>query len=332
LEYDYAQILQHLGLTLVNGNMDLSHEERPLIPGYGDFDYGDEMRERVNTMTCRKEDFDGCDMILTMNPSDFHQRIEYFSKFRPTVTYVNGQWIDIQLQEVAGKLNGQWDRGEVPNMWVVVYTKREENFLRPLVHTQLQDRIHHIRFAKKLSDYSPWIAKGEKAPARQPYIYTTCHDIHRRGLSCNWSEYQGATKELSRKLSGRNTNEVGGQGLIPFDQMRKQMAECGAYMGVPCYPAPLVLNVVEAMCAGAPVAYFDNQRGISEEGIFDGGVGRCSSYYPDLHDFLERCLKDPGFREVQSLLSLNRAREFFDFNKQVEKWAVVFRSMSALWK
>ncbi len=326
LEWDMAQIFQHLGMTIVNGNMNRSHDERPLIPGYGGFDYGDEARHRFNTLTCIESDFDGIDMVFYFNPSDFHHRAAHFSKLaKSVVLYVNGQWIDLQLEELAGTLNSQWEKGIQPNIWVVVYTKREENFLRPRVHTQLQDRIHHIRFAKKISDYRNPIIP------RQPYIYTTCHDIHRRAESCNWSEYQGATKGFARKLSGRNTQEVGGQGLISFDLMRQQMRECGAYMGVPCYPAPLVLNVVEAMCSGAPVAYFDNNRGIAEEGIFEGGVGKCSSHYPDLHEFLSKCLTDAKFREAQSMASLQRAREFFDFDKQVKKWETVFRAMSKLW-
>ncbi len=318
-------------MTVVKGNMDRGFEERPAIAGYSGFDYGDEARHRFDTLTCIPEDFEGCDMVFMVNPADFHQRIEHFSKFRPVVSFINGQWIDLQLQELAGKMNGQHDRGEVPNIWVACYTKREENFLRPRVHTQLQDRIHHIRFAKKFEDYAPWtLGKGE-APKRQPYVYTTCHDIHRRAESCNWSEYQAITKGMQKKLSGRNTNEVGGQGLVSFDLMRQQMRECGAYMGVPCYPAPLVLNLVEAMCSGAPVAFWDNGRGIAEEGIFDGGVGCCATKIDDARDFLQKCLKDASFRADQSAASLIRAQEFFDFDKQVEKWAVVFRAMSKLW-
>lgn len=330
LEHDVAQMMQHLGMTIVRANMNRSYEERPCIPGYTDMDYGDAMRERVNRLQCVASDFEGCDLVFFFNPSDFHQRIEHFSKFKPVVMYLNGQWVEQQLDELASKINGQWDRGETPNMWVAVYTKYEENYLRPRVHTQLQDRIHHIRFGKKISDYAPWTLDGSKAPERKPYIYTTCNDILQRAEACNYKEYQEATRGLKRRLSGRNTDKHGGQGLIAFDKLREQMRECAGYMGVPCWPAPLVLNIVEAMMSGSPVAYFDNKRGIASEGMFDS-VGCLSSNTNDLNDFLRRCCEDKPFREDQSYRSLERARELFDFDQQVEKWRTLFSQMEVLW-
>lgn len=351
LEHDMAAIFKHLGLTIAKANMDRSFAERPEILGYTGLDYGDEIRGRVDSLNCTKEDFEGCDMAFIMNPSDFHQRVEHFSNFLPTVCYVNGQWVDQQLDELASKINGQWDRrekgsDETPNIWVAVYTKREENYLRPKVHTQLQDRIHHIRFAKKFEDYYPWalpidrfvaLRKADpsiplKPPEREDWIYTTCNSIHHRGDCCNYQEYKLVTADFKRKLSGRHSEEIGGQGLIAFDQMRQQMRTCAGYLGVPAWPAPLVLNIVEAMMCGAPVAFYDNMRGIAEEGIFDGGMGATSFYVEGLKGFLKRCISDKGFREEQSGKSLERAKEFFDFYKQVEKWRVLFEQMSQLFK
>lgn len=332
LAFDYQQILQALGMTITTGNMDRSYEERPYIEGYSGFDFGEEVRARVNTLACIPEDFKDCDFIWMMNPADFHWRVAHFSKFKPVVMYVNGQWVDLQMDELAGTINGQWDRKEQCNIWVAVYSKVEERYLRARIHTQLQERIHHIRFAKKFSDYAPWIELGEKAPVRGNFGYTTCNDIHRRGESCNWAELQQVVKGFPHILSGRNTQEVGGQGLVAFDKMREYMRTCSVYAGVPCWPAPIVLNMVEALMCGAPVAYYDNKRGVAEEGIFDGGVGCCSHDIPGLRSFLRRCLSEPSFREDQSALSLQRANEFFNFDKQVEKWRVLFEQMSTLWK
>lgn len=323
IEHDFCLIWKHLGMTIAKGNMDRSFEERPPIEGYSGVDYGDDIRGRVDSLTCREEDFDGCDMIFMINPADFQNRIGHFAQFRPTCMYLNGQWIPRQLDELASKINGQWDRGEQPRIWVAVYTKREEAYLRARTHTQLQDRIHHIRFAKRFEDYYPWKFGAEGSPPeRKPFIYTTCNDIHNRAEACNWSEYQEVVKDLPRILSGRNTNHVGGQGLVPFDQLKQQMRECSGYMGVPCWPAPLVLNVVEAMMSGAPVAFYDNGQGVAEEGIFEDGVGCCSKDIAGLRSFLQRCLNEPSFRDDQSAKSLQRASELFDFNKQVEKWRV----------
>jgi hypothetical protein len=154
IEYDICSIFRHLGMTITRGNLDRSHDERPAIPGYNDNqDYGDEIRNRVDALACIESDFENCDMIFMINPADFHWRIEHFARFRPTVMWLNGQWVENQLDELAGKINGQLDRGEQPRIWVAVYTKHEEEYLRKRVHTQLQDRIHHIRFCKRIEDY-----------------------------------------------------------------------------------------------------------------------------------------------------------------------------------
>jgi glycosyltransferase involved in cell wall biosynthesis len=330
IEYDICSIFRHLGMTITRGNLDRSHDERPAIPGYNDNqDYGDEIRNRVDALACIESDFENCDMIFMINPADFHWRIEHFARFRPVVMYLNGQWVENQLDELAGKINGQHDRGEQPRIWVAVYTKHEEDYLRKRVHTQLHDRIHHIRFCKRIEDYVGPSGTPSQLH-RQQFIYTTCNDIHNRGDSCYWKEWKEIVPGLPYVLSGRNTEQVEGKGLLPFDELRLNMRQCAAYMGVPCYPAPLVLNVVEAMCAGAPVAFYDNQRGIKGEGIFEG-VGCLSDNTGTLRNFLKRCLEDKPFREDQSAKSLARAKEFFAFETQVEKWRLLFSQMAKLW-
>jgi hypothetical protein len=320
-------MFKHLGMTVVNGNMDRSFEERPDIPGYRGFDFGEEVRARVNTLTCVESDFEGCDMIFMGNPSDFHQRIEHFAKFRPVCMYLWGQWVDKQLDELAAKMNGQFDRGEQPRMWVACYTKVEEEYLRPRLYKQLQDRLHHIRFLFKFEDWTP-----STSPERHNHIFTTCNDFKARSKACNFEEWKQVIDGLNYRVSGRHSEEFGGLGLIPFEQLKKEMQECAGYMGVPCWPAPLVMNVCEAMMTGAPVAFYDNGRGVAHEGIFDDQTGCCSSDVSGLRSFLNLCLKDKGFRQDQSFKSLDRAHRFFNFDTQVEKWRVLFGQMQELWK
>lgn len=331
IEYDMCSIWKHLGMQVVTGNMDRTFEERPEIPGFSGFDFGEEVRARVNSLTCVESDFSGTDMIFMINPSDFHHRIAHFAKFRPVCMYLAGQWVDKQLDELAGNINGQLDRGEQPRIWVAVYSKVEEEYLRPRIYKQLQDRIHHIRFAKKFEDYAPWYGIHD-APERHNHIYTTCNDLKARSKACNFEEWQEVVKGFNHRLSGRRSDEIGGLGLVPFSQMRQEMWDCAAYMGVPCWPAPLVLNMVEALCSGCPVAFYDNGRGAAHEGIFDHGVGCCSSEIAGLRSYLHRCLNDKAFQREQSAMALERAREFFKFETQVEKWRVLFNQMAELWR
>jgi len=331
IEYDLVSVMKHLGMTIVTGNMDRSFEERPDIPGWRGFDFGEEVRGRMHTMTCIESDFAGCDMIFMGNPSDFHHRIAHYAKFRPVCMYLWGQWLDNQVDELAGKINGQLDRGEQPNIWVATYSKVEEEYLRPRVYKQLQDRIHHIRFCKKFEDYAPWVLNGDKPPERHNHIFTTVNDFHSRGKACNLDEWQECVQGLNHRLAGRNSEQLGGLGLIPFDQLKQEMAGCAAYMGVPAWPAPLVLNFAEAMMTGAPVAFYDNGRGAAHEGIFDNGIGCCSADVSGLRSFLQLCLKDKTFQQEQVGKSIERAKEFFDFEKQVLKWRDLFNQIKELW-
>jgi len=332
LEHDLCQIFKHLGMTVVNGNMDRSFEERPPIGGYSGFDFGEEVRGRVNTLTCIDSDFEGSDMIFMINPSDFHQRIAHFAKFRPVCMYLCGQWLEKQLDEMAGKMNGQVDRKEQPRMWVACYSKVEEEYLRPRVYKELQDRIHHIRFAKKFEDYAPWVLNGGTAPERHHHLFTTCNDFLARASSCYIAQWHQVVNGMNYRLAGRRSEEMGGLGLISFDQLREEMRGCACYLGVPCWPAPLVLNMIEAMMTGAPVAFYENGRGAAHEGIFANATGCCSSNVSGLRAFASRCLNEKGFQEEQTGKSIESAKQFFDFDKQVEKWRVLFGQMQELWK
>jgi len=340
IEMDMCQIFQYLGIRIEKGNFDRTYAERPRIPGYNEGDYGDEIRQRVDTLTCRAEDFGEADFIFFVNPSDFVPRMKHFSSHRPTVMYLNGQWVEEQCDNLAGAINGQWDRGEECSIWVACYSRFEENYLRARVHSQLQDRIHHIRFAKKFEDYCPEMVQANYDPARAVeligdklrMLYTTCHSIHHRPESCRFDDWKVMTEGLPHLLSGRHTDEIEGMGMIPFDMIRFFMKKCACYVGVPCWPAPIVLNMVEALMSGAPSVFYNNGRGVIEDGIFNDGVGSCSNDRWSLRRFAEDCLKDKEFRRAQSVKSLTRAFEFFEFTQQANRWGELFATMSSQWK
>lgn len=334
LAFDMADIFKTLNMEIVKWNCDRSFDERPRIPGVMYEDYGDELRHKIESKTCTEKDFDGIDMVFLMNPSDFDARIPHLAGFRPTVGYLHGQWLPKQLDGLALSMNAN------PNLWMVVYSKIEEEQLGMRLHGSAKDRMVHIRFAKRFTHFYPWIdsetlqqAKLEnpslpdQPPERAIWIYTSCMSIHRRGDSCCWQELQKIREGFHFILSGRHTEEVDGQGLIPFEQLIRQYQTCGAYMGVPAWPAPIVLNMIEAMCSGAPVAYYNNRQGIDQEGIFNDGVGSCSDNIEGLRSFLRRCLDDKAFQQDQTRRSLERAKEFFDFRTQIKKWEQLFTKM-----
>lgn len=328
LEHDLSDVFRTLGLKVVKANNDRSHVERPCIPGYNDMDFGEEIRGRLMSMTCRPEDFDGCNFIFAMNTSDFQHRISYYATFKPVILYLFGQHTDLQLDEYAGKMNNQIDRKVAPNIFTVCYGKREHDYLAARLYSQVKHHLYYIRFAKRVEHYT-YRLNGDEG--RLPFVYTSSNSIQNRGDQCGWPILKELRTKFPHLLSGHETEAVGGMGRISFDDLRRLFRLCSAYITFPAWPAPMVMNVMEAMMSGAPTAFYDNHRGAAEEGLFNDGVGCLSSDPEGLRSYCQRTLSDKSFREDQSRLCHARACEFFDFNRNIGHWVQLFEEMSKLW-
>lgn len=326
LEYDLADILKTLGIAVVKANNDREHKERPCIPGYNDMDFGDDIRGRLQSMTCRAEDFEGTNFIFLMNTDKFHHQVAYLSQFKPVILYLFGQHLDLQLDEFAGKMNKQIDLGQNPNIFTVCYSKREYDYLMPRLYREVQHHLYHIRFAKRLEDYSP-----PSGFERLPFVYTSSNSIQNRGDQCGWPQLKEIRTKVPHLLSGHETDQVGGMGRISFDHLRKLYWTCSAYVTFPAWPAPLVMNLKEAMLAGAPTAFYDNGRGAADEGLFNDGVGCLSNNVDGLVSYCKRALTDRQFRIEQSAMCQDRAIQFYDFKRQIHRWVELFNEMEKLW-
>lgn len=334
LEHDLGDVLRELGITVVKANNDREHTERPNIPGYTDMDYGDELRARVNTMSCRLEDFDGTNFIFLFNTDDVQHRVAYMAKFRPVIVYLFGQHTDIQLAEFAGKMNVQWEKKGTPNIFAVCYSKVEYDFLKPRLCTEIHQHLFHIRFAKRLEHYAPWyhgIIHPIPKPMRLPFVFTASNSIQNRGDQCGWPQLQMVRGKLPHILTGHETEAVQGTGRVTFDELRQLYWTCGAYVTFPAWPAPMVMNMMEAMLSGCPTAFYDNGRGAKEEGLFNDDVGCLSSDVNSLIEYCKRCLKDKGFQKEQSEKCQQRAIEYFEFSRIIPQWQALFSEMQTLW-
>lgn len=340
LEHDVADIFKTLGVKIVKANNDREHTERPHIPGYNDMDYGDELRNRVENMMCNAEDFEGCNFIFMMNGSDFQHRVSHFAKFKPVIVYIFGQHTDLQLAEYAGKMNNQFEKGLTPNIFTVCYGKREYEYLEARLCSEIKHHLFHIRFLKRLEHYFPWkiplLTTDPNTtigpiPTRLPFVFTACNSIQKRGYGCGWDELQEIRHRFPHILTGNETDEVGGTGRITFAELRQLFWTCGAYLSFPAWPAPMVMNLYEAMLSGCPTAFLDNNQGAKEEGLFDDGVGCLSTSPNELYEYCKRALRDKGFRDEQSQRCQQRAIEFYEFNRNLYRWEALFSELQKLW-
>jgi hypothetical protein len=331
LEYDMADLFKTLGIKIVKANNDRAHGERPCIPGYNDMDYGDDLRNKIDCMSCSEEDFVGINFIFMMNNDQFQHRVPHMARFRPVILYLFGQHTDLQLDEFAGKMNNQIDKGIQPNIFTVCYGKREHDYLMERLYEQVKHRLYYIRFAKRLEHYAPWKIDGSAAPHRLPFVFTASNSIQNRGDQCGWPDLQIIRSKLPHLLTGHETEVVQGTGRITFDELRQLYSICGAYVTFPAWPAPLVMNLMEGMLAGCPTAFLDNARGAKEEGLFNDGVGCLSTQPNDLYEYCKRVLGDKGFQKEQSERCQQRAIEFFEFSRNLKRWESLFLEMQKLW-
>jgi len=338
LEHDVSDVFRELGIKIVKANNDREHSERPNIPGYTDMDYGDELRARVNTMACNPEDFEGTNFIFMMNGSDFQHRVPYMAKFRPVIIYLFGQHTDTQLAEFAGKMNVQWEKKGTPNIFTVCYSRKEYDFLKPRLCTEIHHHLFHIRFAKRINDYWPWYPQDYgwdrnmvKPPLRLPFVFTASNSIQNRGDGCGWPQLREMRMKFPHILTGHETEQVGGTGRVTFDELRQMFWTCGAYLTFPAWPAPMVLNLYEAMMSGCPTAFYDNGMGAKEEGLFNDDVGCLSSDTNVLLEYCQRALKDKGFQKEQSRRCQQRAIEMHEFSRVLPQWQELFGQLSKLW-
>lgn len=336
LEHDVGDIFRELGVQVVQGNNACGHEERPNIPGYTDHRYTDELQARVNTMSCRPEDFEGTNFIFMMNTDDFQHRVPYMAKFRPVIVYLFGQHTDVQLAEFAGRMNVQWEKKGTPNIFAACYSKVEYDFLKPRLCTEIHHHLHYIRFGKRLEHYDPWHKNPRStskvnSSVRLPFVFTASNSIHRRGDGCGWPQLQQIRNKVPHILTGNDTQEVGGTGRVTFDELRQLYWTCGAYVTFPAWPAPIVMNMQEAMLSGCPTAFYDNGQGAKEEGIFNDGVGCLSSDVGALLEYVQHCLRDKEFQKDQSQRCQERAIEMWEFSRQLPGWITLFSELSKLW-
>lgn len=340
LEWEIADILKTLGIKVVKANNDRQHSERPCIPDYTDMDFGDPLRERIRTATCTPEDFADVNFIFMMNTDKFQHVVPHLATFKPVILYLFGQHTDTQLAEFAGCMNVQWEKGLQPNIFTVCYARREFEYLESRLASEVKNHLRYIRFSKRLEHYYPWKVPALSgtinqwlayAPNRLPFVFTACNSIHNRGDGCGWAELSMIRHRLPHILCGHETEQVGGTGRIPFEDLKRFYWTCGAYLSFPAWPAPLVMNCFESMMAGCPIAFLDNGRGAADEGLFDNGVGCLSTSPNDLYEYCKRAITDKGFQKEQSERCQQRAIEFYEFSRNIKHWVSLFEEVEKFW-
>ena len=177
--------------------------------------------------------------------------------------WIGGQWNCIKHKRVIWRTCGQ----SSPDGSLERYMARFEDL--EIVRYSPNERVIPgyagedalIRFGKYPADYGPWNGEWEGV------INITQH-MAQRGDACGYPVWQDLTRGLARPMGGlpeygppppfaltigAGSDEIGGTGLVTYDEMRGWLNRARAYLYTGTHPASYTLGLMEAMLSGIPV-------------------------------------------------------------------------------
>lgn len=311
LEYYMSQIFKKLNVKLPYYDMDIGNIERPLIAGYRE---ASERQRKCNEKHCNRDwsddDLRDIDFIYMMNFGDVPDVALYYAKFKlPIIVHLFGQY---NIEVVHELINAMLKHD---NIFLVCYSQTEYKtyFRLSFDNASIRNRLFYIPFGLDSNEFGGWNGNAKK-------VYTTCNDIHNRGNACGWEIYQEITRLLPSVLSGRNTEDVGGIGLLQYDELKRCYGKYRCYLSMGTIPAPYTLTPLEAMMTGCPTVIYDNGMGVADEDIQAGLV---SSSIDDIQSYIKQCLNDKRFAKSESARVRSDALKLFDMDNITSKWESV---------
>lgn len=150
--------------------------------------------------------------------------------------------------------------------------------------------------------------------------------IERRGRRLGADVYRAVARQVPLTLVGLGSEQAGGAGPVPNDQLPERMAEHRFFFN-PIRHTSLGLSVVEAMLVGAPVVALATTELASV--LRDGDTGLVDTRLDRLIDAMQRLLRDPA--EAQRIGDAGRrmARERFSIDRFVDDWDAALRQVTA---
>ncbi|MFA5936527.1 MAG: glycosyltransferase [Candidatus Paceibacterota bacterium] len=297
LEYDQALMFGRMGHQ-VAGNFDVGSNQRPKLPS-------------TEVSHPYEEGLEFADMYLMHQCEDYSNVFERYCRQRgykrPVVLINFGQGCMEQHKQVVGVL------ATYTNAWLVNYSKTDHN--RMLKLGAPENKMEMIRFGKDLEDYR----KLGGWTGRLPMAYMSCNSIMRRGGGCGWDFLKNLYEKsnIPILLGGRENEEVPfGIGEQSYASLQSMYRNARCYITLGTQPAPYVLTLVEAMCAGCPVIAFDNGCGIRDE---DLGV-IVAETAGDIYREVMRLCNEWNSARAYSIRMLAAANREFDLEVVAEKW------------
>lgn len=144
---------------------------------------------------------------------------------------------------------------------IVRYSPKERATFEPLGVFAGSDRM--IRFGKYPSDYPAW-------HGTERFVTNVTQDLPGRGDHVGLGFWLEATAGLPARPIGPKSEQLGGYGALPFDQMLERLAAARAYLYMGTVPASYTLGLIEAMLVGIPVVSIHPDAWFGPPDLFEG--------------------------------------------------------------
>ncbi len=238
LEHDELKIFNELGIDVFSfgtyhNPQKIDDPKRPLL----DIPYHPELEALCadgDHLNMKQELIDWADVIICMHSPDWLIQNWEKMKGKRVIFRAIGQCV-VDDENVLRALTRR-------GLEIVRYSPRE----RTIPGFAGEDAL--IRFYKDPGEFGAWEGNGG-------YVLNITQDMIVRGRNTNYQFWEESTRGFPRILIGKGGEVIGpeGLGIVPYDQMKKSLRECGAYFYTGTYPASYVLNFMEALMTGCPI-------------------------------------------------------------------------------
>ena len=235
--------------------------------------------------------------------------------------WIGGQWRNIRRKRViwrtCGQSNPGLERYMAPlvklGLQVVRYSPRERIAFEKLGAFAGEDTL--IRFGKYPADWYGWTGSA-------PFVGNVTQDMIGRGAHCGIDFWREATEGLPVRPAGRGSEELGGVGLLPYEDMREYLRNVGVYLYTGTQPASYTLGLIEAMMTGTPVVSIGPER-MWLPTLFEGGdiVGTSFDDPAEARTEMATILADRDLAAALSAVQRERAIVLFGIEYIGPQWA-----------
>ncbi len=172
------------------------------------------------------------------------------------------------------------------------------------------------------------IEHGVKVPpaiatnARPARGVTVVNGLKQRGRRLGWDVFERVRQEVPIDLIGMQSEELGGLGEIPYQQLPSFLSRYRFFFN-PIRYTSLGLAVCEAMMCGLPVVGLATTEMVTA--VENGVSGYVSTDVGSLIEVMKRLLADPDEAQRLGEGAHRRARERFAIERFIGDWDEAFR-------